>query len=87
MKNVVEIHIRIIPNLNVYVAKVNKHSLPKLQPQMSLKNDSNAFLMDKKVTFKGFSCPSQKSTEIKLSLGGSMNREDSFDTSIIKIGS
>jgi hypothetical protein len=43
--------------------------------------------MAKKVSFEGFPCPSQISTEKKLGLDESMNQGDNFDISIIEIGS
>jgi hypothetical protein len=43
--------------------------------------------MGKKVTFKAFRALQKISTEMKSSLGASMNQGVFFDTSIIKIGS
>jgi hypothetical protein len=84
-----EVHIRNFSNLHVYVAKVNKHSLPKLEPQLifNLKLFSMYSLWAKKWPLKASCALHKVSTEMKLSLGASLNRNDSFDTSIIKIGS
>jgi hypothetical protein len=44
-------------------------------------------LWAKKIPLKASRALHKLSTEIKLSLGASMNQGDYFDTSIIKIGS
>jgi hypothetical protein len=75
MKKEVKIHIRSFPNLHVYVTKVNKHSLPKAATTADyhFKIFPNAFLMEKKLPLRA-SCVLHKiSTEMKLSLGASMN--------------